>query len=277
MEQLRENERWVKTNSLNPQENPIVERLIDQASVVVSDVDYTLVNFEKGHQEGQKRLADLFGQYFADEVEYLFRLTLEGQRKPLTETWVYRRAYTILMNKIKALQSSFIDTHGIKVFSREVEIAIVADRLGIGINKKLIERGRDAYWSAVGEIEALYPDAQSFIDTIHKKSKPFFLMSGSDSIMKVNEDCSFDYDPDVSYAYKRKRFEKFPFHFNEAFFGDPIDKPDPRFFEMVFMKLKKNLGYMVTKENILFVGDSPRNDLEIPFERGCTTLLIKRS
>lgn len=182
----------------------------------------------------------------------------------------------MLVDKIKALQSSFIDTYGVKVFSREAEIAIAAELVHRPIEKELIEQGRDAYWSAVGNVEALYPDAQVFIDELRKKSIPLILMSGSDSIMIVNEDCTFDYDPDMSSAYKQKRFEKLKFPFVDTVFGDPIDKPDTRFFEKVFQSVEKNLGYMVPKERILFVGDSPRNDLEVPHDRGCKTLLIKR-
>lgn len=42
-------------SSLNSQESPIVEQLVNHASVVVSDVDYTLFPFEKGHVNGHKR------------------------------------------------------------------------------------------------------------------------------------------------------------------------------------------------------------------------------
>src|SRR3989344_861492 len=277
MEHLRKDERKHIVSSLDPKENPIVDELVKKSYVVLSDVDYTLFSFDEGHANGQKELARIFGENFSSEVNHLFRLTLEGQRRPITEVWSHRMVYSSLIKKIQALQSAFIDTYGIKVFSREAEIAIAADLLGVSLNKELIEHGRDAYWDAVGNAEAIYPDAQVFVDTIHKKSIPLILMSGSDSIMKVKEDCSFDYDPDMSSAYKEKRFEKFKFPFATSVFGDPYDKPTIPFFEKVFQVIQDELGYQPAPEKILVVGDSERNDLEVPFKRGCTTLLTKRN
>lgn len=262
-------------DSLAPQENSILSELLSTVKVVVSDVDYTLFDFEKGHVRGQRELGRLLGQRFSDEVDRLFRLTLEGQRKPTSDVWDQRDEFDAMTAQIKKLQRSFVPTYGIKVFSREAEIILAARALHVSLTKELVEVGRDAYWSTLGKSEAIYPDARPFISFVHNRQIPLILMSGSDSICQVRADFSLDYDPAVSRAYKHKRFQHLGFPYADAVFGDPYDKPDPRFFETVFATVEKQLGYMPAKEKILFVGDSLRNDLEVPHQQGCTTILIK--
>jgi len=56
--------------------------------------------------------------------------------------------------------------------------------------------------------------------------------------------------------------------------GDPIDKPDPRFFDKVFQAVAQYGSFPM--EKILVIGDSERSDLQEPKRRGCATFLVKR-
>lgn len=263
------------THSLDPKESPLLVDLITQSDVVVADVDYTLVDFDQGHRAGIAALSSLFGEAFAKEADRLFQLKLEGQRRPANELWDKRDEFNLIIDATKTLQRSSSHKYGFKVFSRETDMILASQSCGFHLTKQDIEKGRDAYWQAVGQYAALYPDVEGFLhDTC--QHGPLVLMSGSDAVMRVGKDCSLYYDPIFSAYYKKQRFTNLPFSYDRVVFGDPVDKPHKQFFAKVLRAVDQVAGFHPKETNILFVGDSLRNDLEVPYELGCKTLLIKR-
>ena len=101
-------------------------------------------------------------------------------------------------------------------------------------------------------------------------------MTGSDARAKVTKGYSDDwevlYEPEYS---REKKMERLPELWRDfpgiVEIGDPIDKPEPEFYNKVFAHTK-GINY----EDILVVGDSELNDLVNARERGCRTILIKR-
>ena len=243
-------------------------------SAVVSDIDYTLVDFDKGHQAAIKALAQLFGNQFADEVNRVFYLILEGLRRSEDVDWQEMPMFQEVMDQIQQLQSPSLATYGVKPWSREAWIIIVAKKLQITLTPGRVEAGRDVYWNTLSENIVLYEDAKAFLEAIQQVGIPLILMTSSDSICRIVEDYSVLYDPTYSEQYKRRRLKRLPLSYQELVIGDPIDKPDPRFFDKVFQEVAQYGNIPFGK--ILAIGDSERSDLQEPRRRGCGTFLVTR-
>ena len=95
-----------------------------------------------------------------------------------------------------------------------------------------------------------------------------------DSICRVAAHHTVKYDPVYSEQYKRKRLKRLPLQYQALVIGDPIDKPDPRFFDKVFQAVATFGSFPM--ENVLVVGDSEKSDLQEPRRRGCPTSLVLR-
>jgi FMN phosphatase YigB (HAD superfamily) len=243
-------------------------------SVLISDIDYTLVDFGKGHWAAIEALANIFGRQLADEVSRIFHLVLEGHRRAEGTAWGGAQAFQEVMDRIKQLQAPWLETYGIKPWSREAWIIIVAQRLQLPLTPQQVEEGRDAYWHALSDSAMLYDDTRVFLASLQETGIPLVLMTSSDSICRVEEDHTVKYDPVYSEQYKRKRLKRLPLEYQALVIGDPIDKPDPRFFDRVFQAVAGLGNFPMNK--ILVVGDSERSDLQEPRQRGCKTLLVKR-
>ncbi len=243
-------------------------------SVVVSDIDYTLVDFGKGHRAAIEALAGIFGRHLADGVGRIFHLVLEGLRRAEDMDWEERQAFQDMIDQIKRLQAPLLATYGVKPWSREAWIIIAAEQLQMTLTPLQVEEGRDVYWHALGENATFYDDTPAFLEDIQEVGIPLVLMTSSDSICRVTEDHTVTYDPMYSEQYKRERLSRLPLPYQALVIGDPIDKPDPKFFDKVFQAVAR-FGD-IPMEKILVVGDSDRSDLQEPRQRGCKTLLVTR-
>jgi FMN phosphatase YigB (HAD superfamily) len=243
-------------------------------SVVVSDIDYTLVDFGKGHRAAIEALTSIFGRRFADEVSRIFRLVLEGLRRAEDTDWQERYAFQDVMDQMKRLQAPWLEAYGIKPWSREAWIIIVAQQLQITLTSQQIEQGRDVYWHALSNNAVLYDDTQEILASLQETGIPLVLMTSSDAICQVATDHTVKYDSVYSEQYKRKRLKQLPLQYQALVIGDPIDKPDPKFFDKVFQVVATFGSFPM--ENILVVGDSEKSDLQEPRQRGCRTFLVVR-
>ena len=134
----------------------------------------------------------------------------------------------------------------------------------------------DIYWQGVSENLQYYPDASVFMNRAKELKIPLIWMTGSDSRTKISEgyqnDWMINYDPEYSKNKKMERLagllQDFP---GIIEIGDPIDKPEDGFYDLVFAHTKG-----IENKDILVVGDSEINDLENARERGCQTILINR-
>lgn len=257
--------------SLNLEEYPIAQELLEKSEVIVCDIDYTLLNIEPGHQLGVDNIAKIFDRELADRFNNIFHIILEGHRKRSKEPWGQREEFQLIMDKMRKLQRGIPSYYGLKYWSKETMILIASQEAGRKVTAQNIIAGRDGYWRGRNGGSRVYNDVVSFADRLEKLGKPLILMTGSYSILQVGEDFSLRYDPIYSEKYKRESLKDvLPFPYQEIVIGDPIDKPDPRFFDKLLKRIKND------PEKILVIGDSDRNDLELPRQLGCPTLLIRR-
>ena len=164
--------------------------------------------------------------------------------------------------------------HDFKVWSREAWLIIAGRQQGLHFTAESLALARDAYWQAITRSLVIYPDAKEFTSTLFSQNIPLILMTGSDSILSLQESTGkLVYDPAFSESYKRQRFLRLSVKHTALVIGDPIDKPHPEFFD----KLENELVKLdLNTQNAIFIGDSPRNDLAIPLGKGYKAYYINR-
>jgi len=242
-------------------------------NLVVADLDYTLTNFGQGHQQGVKELARELGKDLTIKFNDIFFLIHQEHVLVTDRNWSRKKEFDQTISQMKSLYY-LKSKYGFRKYSRELFIITAAKMLNKEVVKVEIEKGRDAYWHGVANHSPIYPDAKKFLEKINKNNTSLIIMTGSDSVMKVSQNLSLEYIPELSKRYKAKRVERCGIKYQSLIIGDPIDKPDERFFDLVEKEIKK-LGSF-HKKNILFFGDSYRADLKVPEKRGYKTVLIKR-
>src|SRR5450759_5035642 len=184
-------------------------------SIIVSDIDYTLVDFGKGHRAAIEALAQLAGRQFADEINRMFYLVLEGLRRGDAFAWNERSAFQEVMGQIQQLQAPMLNMYGLKPWSRESWMILAAKKLDLVLTLEQVEAGRDLYWNTLSENIDLYEDVRGFLDALQQAGIPLILMTSSDSICRVTENGSVLYDPTYSEQYKQRRLKHLPLSYHE--------------------------------------------------------------
>lgn len=207
---------------------------------------------------------------------------VEGHRQTKDQQWEDREQFNHIVNRMKELQKQIVPDFGLKYWSKGTMILIAAQELEKQVASEKLTKARDAYWEGRAEKSTLYPDSLPFVKHLEQLGIPLYLMTSSYHILQIGEDLSLTYDPEASRRYKEKKMQDhLGFEFSGLTIGDPVDKPDRRFFEKVFDNIKKDQKIEdldpYTLQKILVLGDSDRNDLQVPREEfGCKTILIKR-
>ena len=78
------------------------------------------------------------------------------------------------------------------------------------------------------------------------------------------------YDPNYSEQSKKKRMEelrKEGLHFDDIIVGDPQDKPSKDFFKKGLSIVRRSLGRDIGVKDIVVVGNSFEDDLEVPINQ----------
>lgn len=245
---------------------------LEGVDCVVSDLDYTLTDFGKGHATGMAGLREKHGDRFAKSLEDTFQLILESSRLVHQHIWSRRGELKNLVGRMADRQACS-EVH-VRKWSRETWMQIASDRLGLGLAPQDVADARDLYWRSVADGSPTYEDAAPFLRQLEERRIPLVIMTASDSVMKLDADGRFRYDPDFALAYKKSRTDALPFQPLQTVIGDPYDKPHPRFFDGVDAVVA-TIG-LNHRSRILAIGDSPHSDLEIPAQRGYETYHIKR-
>lgn len=262
-----------RTTSLDPQKLPLAKPLSDY-KMIVSDLDHTLIDQEIAHNAALKALIVMFGEAVVDHFEHMYATLLEGHRKSLGEQWDAKEKYEALLSELALLQQSSLQAYGLRIWSREMWLFLAAKRTQQPLSKEQIKEGRDTYWSTFSAHSTIFDDAKLLLDEISRLGLPLVLFTGSDSVVRVNDDCSFTYDPALSLEYKMARIKKLPITYSDVIIGDPNDKPSQEYFDKLFAAIA-HMGNFAPKD-IVIIGDSPRADLEVPKQMGYTTVLIHR-
>lgn len=259
----------IETNSLAKP-----DLLSQKISVVIADIDYTLMDFAVAQKAAIDALTSKYGNGFSSAVNDIFMLINEEHQHKNSNTWDRKMDFEKVMNEIIEIEQPSFTQYGLKRWSRESWMIIASRRLKMKFTKVDVEECRETYWKAHANNSHLYKDAEIFLNELKKRKIPLILMTSGDSVMKINDDLTLTYDPDFSGSYKMKRISNLPLQYSSIILGETVDKPDPKFFELVYSDLNK-LGSF-DKNSVLFVGDSPKSDLMVPEKDGFSTLLIKR-
>lgn len=243
--------------------------------LLLSDLDYTLINFDAIHHAGIAALEKRFGKEFSQKVHDLFLLMLGGHRKATTDEWDNREQFNAALERVKKKQKS--NEHGHRAWSRETWISLVAEDLKVPLSSKDVDEAREDYWNSVEHsTDLFYQDALELFEWLKKNKIPLWVYTGSDSLVKLDEVSDlFHYEADFSKNYKLKRIEGLGVPADKMFVADPFDKPHQHFYDEIFQAIKDEQSAL-KKEEIYFVGDSPRSDLEVPAAHGYPTVFLNR-
>ena len=270
-------------SSLDPKESPELKTLLESSEIVVSDVDYCLLDISEGHDQGVKNVKDVLGEEVGERFNQIFHLMVEGHRHTEDQDWEDRDEFNQIVTRMKELQKDIVPKYGLKYWSKGTMMLIASEDVGVKIRKYDLVKARDSYWQGRADGSKLYEDTLPFVNYLQRLGIQLHLMTSSYHILQFGEDLSLSYDPEESRKYKDQKMREHlgsQFHFHGLTVGDPVDKPDKHFFEIVIEDINKAEKMHLTKnkmQNVLFLGDSDRNDLEVPRkEYGCGTVLVTR-
>ena len=252
-------------------DNVIFEKPV---SVVIADIDFTLIDFAKATNAAFDSLRQKVNVQFGDRISEIFYLLNEEHSHTNPESWGRYPEFKQTMGEIEKVEGVNITDSKFRKWSRESWLIIASKEQNLSFTKDEIINLRDFYWQTLLEHSVFYPDAEKFLDILKERSIPMILMTGSDSILKVNEDLTLEYDPENSRIYKLNRLKKLEIPNKAIIIGDPIDKPDMRFFDIVIKEIKKIGDF--SNDSLVFLGDSPKADCEVPERLGYRAFLIKR-
>lgn len=93
--------------------------LSEPVSLVVADIDYTLVDFDRAHWAAIAAIGQKLGDSLAQSVNDIFLLINEEHQQRKQELWPIRREFEKLILKIKNVQKFSNKEYGLKKWSRE--------------------------------------------------------------------------------------------------------------------------------------------------------------
>lgn len=242
--------------------------MITKQNHVFLDVDYTLVDFEAGHQAALVFLAKKYGKPFASRIEGIFRIILEGLRAQ-GDDWNAvpggKQAFDFLRSRFLKLIPDIL-----KVWSRELYAVAASEDTGMLLHPQDCMHVADDYWDAVGINAGLYPDARIFLQSLHDAHVPFHFFSSSDSRLVYRHD-AWEYDPGYSaekkYTRMKANFQSFGVRPVSIITGDPYDKPQDEFYAKMLKDASSAFGSDIHADNSIVIGDSFEGDVRAPVEK----------
>ncbi len=200
-------------------------------NVFFVDVDYTLASFEPsaGNAAVSKKLSRLVPLKY-EEASSLF-------------SRVFSAMLDFQRGKKSGLCSEFMDFVGSAgvsypsslqpdlMFSRELHLKFVSEKLGLGLSGSQIIDVIDSCWDAIISATVIYPDSFRFLNRVCDR----FIIAGGDGRLMLSNN-SFVYDPVFSRAKRLERTNavglgKF-FEDSRILIGDPMKKGSNDFWDL---------------------------------------------
>jgi FMN phosphatase YigB (HAD superfamily) len=180
-------------------------------------------------------------------------------------------AYRALYADICRWQAAVVrDGHEVKRWSRESLVAIALEDEGLRPTGDAITSGSDAYWSTLAARSEIMTDVAPLLSVLRRRGVHVHLATNSDGFLKWQAG-QLTYDPDDAIARKHRRLTllgSLGFGPANISVGDPIGKPDRRFYERVLTQMSVQAGHEINPGEILVVGDSLSNDVVPPMMLG---------
>ena len=157
--------------------------------------------------------------------------------------------------------------HELKIWSRQTLLAVALEKHGVPVTGDLVHRVvDDTYWRTIREQSQPLEDAGEVVRNLRAAGKAVHLATNSDGFLRFDGAAeTFVYDPDHAVAEKQRRLvclRDIGIQPHDISVGDPIGKPDRRFFEAVQRAFEAKLGRPIDLRRTLAVGDSLTNDVE---------------
>lgn len=265
--------------SLDPKESPRLVELLRGCAIVVSDIDYTIIDISKGHLAGIEAIAVVTNAQVAKRVDQIFSLIIEGHRRTATASWDQRSEFEEITTRMRHVQKTIVPSWGLKYWSKETMLLLAAEDVGFELNASSLSQARDAYWLTRTKNSTVYSYIPAFCQTLSDLGIVLDLFTSSYHIMQIAPDLSLSYEPEKSKQYKAKAILPYlPKMTKSICIGDPIDKPDAAFFQEVIKQIKSDLQLKSRQTfdfaTVCVIGDSARNDLEFLGNLGCQTVLV---
>jgi len=247
------------------------------------DVNHTLINTAMGHLHAMYNMQETLiesgvkkeiASKIIKHVHYITSLMIAGFLIVDEHDWNDvpggKSAYEELLSKIFTHQRLINDKWGfIKKWSREVFLKIAADNMGIKLNSQTISNVVDAHWLSITKKAKPFASAKVLFKELQKMNIPVYILTSSDGRL-IFENEAFLYDPNYSEQSKKKRMEelrKEGLHFDDIIVGDPQDKPSKDFFKKGLSIVRRSLGRDIGVKDIVVVGNSFEDDLEVPINQ----------
>jgi FMN phosphatase YigB (HAD superfamily) len=222
--------------------------------VLFLDVDYTVLDFDKGHKAGIQAISEMLGEPIGNEVSRIFYKVLKTKSGLLTADAEYQQ---------------ILDDSDGRIWSRERLIQIALNNLKLELSPNMVIDGSDTYWHHLGLNSGLYSDATLLLDNAKAGRKNIVWVTDSDHHLEYDSKLlKYTYDPIISRVKKEYRLKtlinRYP---GDLFIGDPVGKP--KMWSEVFSRVSFNV------ETSVAIGDG-NNDVVPLVERGGRGFLINR-
>lgn len=231
------------------------------------DLDYTLLDFERGHQAAIESLGKKFSPDFAHEFDRIFHIILEGLRVQ-GDDWRSveggRASFDEIMEQARHLQG----IQSSQIWSRELHAVIAAQRVNLSLSPAQCAEAAEHYWKTSAQAMTMYDDARNMLKKLEQLTLPYHLFTSSDGRLRWSQG-RWQYDPDYSRQKKMERLHILPgkgIHLQSITIGDPLDKPDPAFYRSMINNASTATSRSVNPKQCIIVGDSFQGDVAAPVE-----------
>lgn len=247
------------------------------------DIDDTLIDTASASQFASKGIKEVFKKRFNHSLaqkatcsfNQIFNLMLVGYRAKDNSDWKNlprgKKAFKSLLHQVETYQVEVKKKYGaVKKWSREVFIKIAADENQITVSPELVQKAAVGYWQTLTQKTSVFPGAKQLFSYLKSKKAPIFLITSSDSRLKMKPSGQFIYDPKYSENLKKNRIELLKnkgIDYWGLSIGDPEDKPSIEFFQKGLKLAARTLGKEVNTQNCIMVGDSYGGDLKTPYKK----------
>lgn len=176
-----------------------------------------------------------------------------------------------LTARIENDQQDIIERWGApKRFSREALLKVAGDDYGVRFTAAQIQYTIDGYWEDLKYHPIYFSGAVTLTKRVMEAGYPLFIMTSSDGRLTLSDTGQFEYDPDLSRTFKADRVESLReqgLAYRDVIIGDPVDKPTPDFFEILYRRVEQGLSGRFNPRHCVVLGDSYRSDLKIPMSQ----------
>ena len=254
----------------------MIDKLNWSEAIFFFDVDDTLIDTSSNSIMASEGIADVLKQEYSERKSFLIKDRFNQIFKTLMQEHMESgennlKQYNLIIQRINQLQEPVIKKFGaIKKWSREIFLKMAAEDCDVLLKPEQIYSAIDAYWSSISKKSDLMSGVLDLFQQIKIHNRPIYLITSSDARLQLNDQNLFEYNPQYSENFKKKRIETLKqkgLFFNKVSIGDPEDKPHLDFFKKGIKIAEADLGYKINPKNIIMFGDSYTGDLQTPKEK----------